>query len=107
MQGTFIFSAIALIFVLVSCAPYPAQAAPQQYSQPPAQIMPFESHQKPEPKDFVGLTIEKAQKLATKHKIRHRIIMRDGKSLPVTRDMRPDRLNFTVNKGVVTKVTKG
>ena len=107
MKKSLFLSAITVLFSLISCAPYPAQATPQQYSQPPAQTMSMPSNKKPEPKDFVGLTHEVAQKLADQHKIRHRVVMLDGKSLPVTRDYRPERLNFTVNKGMVTKVTNG
>ena len=37
----------------------------------------------------------------------NRVIELDGKSLPVTRDYRPDRLNFKVNAGKITAVSKG
>lgn len=60
-----------------------------------------------EPFDFVGLEIEKAEALAEKHKLKNRIIMIDGKPQPATRDHRPERLNFTIEKGRITKVTKG
>ncbi|QTN32717.1 hypothetical protein HZ994_10355 [Akkermansiaceae bacterium] len=39
--------------------------------------------------------------------VRNRIIELDGKPQPVTRDYRPDRLNFRVSDGKVTAVSKG
>lgn len=88
----------------------PTNGVPAQPQTPPAsneQIDAVPLSKSPEPKDFIGLTLEKAQALAKTHKLRHRVVMIDGKPLPVTRDHRPERLNFTVEKGKVTKVTKG
>lgn len=56
---------------------------------------------------LVGLPLEKAAALADAASISHRVVEVDGESRPVIRDYRPDRLNFTVEKGTVTKVTKG
>lgn len=58
-------------------------------------------------KRLVGMPVELAQALAKKHKLPSRVVSVDGKSGIVTLDHRPERLNFTVVKGKVTKVTKG
>ncbi len=73
--------------------------ATQVYSAPDNKV--------PEAKDFIGLELKKAEALADKHKIPHRVVMIDGKHLPVTADYLPSRLNFSIEKGKVTKVTKG
>lgn len=94
-------SLIFLLIVLPSCQPKHSQD-----SSPPG---------KPEtpsaaattPGSFVGLTIEEAKTRAEKADLPHRIVSQDGKEFPVTRDYRPERLNFTVEKGIVTKVTNG
>lgn len=57
--------------------------------------------------DFVGLSHEDAIKLAKKRKLRHRPVMIDGKSLPVTKDMRRDRVNFVIKNGIVVRVSRG
>lgn len=62
---------------------------------------------KPTVEDFIGLSLTEAEKLANKHKLPHRVIMIEGKHLPSTRDYRPHRLNFTIEKAKVAKVTKG
>lgn len=62
---------------------------------------------KPGKDDFIGLSLEKAQALADKHSLVHRVVMVDGKPRPATLDFRPDRLNFTVVKGKVSEVSKG
>ncbi len=56
---------------------------------------------------FVGLTLEKATALAEEHGIRTRVVSVDGEEYMVTQDFLPERLNFTVVKGVVTKATWG
>ncbi len=61
----------------------------------------------PTPDSFVGLTLEAASERAEKADLPHRVVKKDGESLPVTRDYRPERLNFVVEKGLVTKVTNG
>ena len=57
--------------------------------------------------DFKGLSEADAAALAEKRQLKHRVVERDGKPLPATRDMRPDRVNFTVTAGKVTKVSRG
>lgn len=61
----------------------------------------------PTPDSFVGLTAEAAAEKAEKADLPHRVIRKDGEDLPVTRDYRPERLNFTIEKGIVTAVSNG
>jgi hypothetical protein len=61
----------------------------------------------PTPESFVGLELKAAETRADKADLPHRVVRKDGQDFPVTRDYRPERLNFTVEKGIVTKVTNG
>lgn len=56
---------------------------------------------------YLGLTKEEAAALATKEGRRHRISMEDGKVMMGTMDFRPERLNFVIAAGKVTRVTRG
>lgn len=58
-------------------------------------------------KDFVGLTKAEADKLAKERSLKSRVVEEDGKMFPVTKDLRPDRVNFTVKDGKIVKVTRG
>ena len=69
--------------------------------------MTFPADKKPRAQDFVGMPIGQARELADRHQLRHRVVKSDGRPFPVTEDYRPSRLNFTVNKGIVTEVTLG
>ncbi|RYD66016.1 MAG: hypothetical protein EOP83_06085 [Verrucomicrobiaceae bacterium] len=86
-----------------------AACQPKNTPQPP----PPESAEKqpsdavPTPESFVGLTLQEAEAKAKEADLPHRVVRNDGEDFPVTRDYRPERLNFTVEKGVVTKVTTG
>lgn len=66
-----------------------------------------QKQERPADSAFVGLKLEQAEALAKQHKIRARVVMVDGEAMMVTQDYSPERLNFTVEKGVVTKVTRG
>lgn len=103
----------------VSGTPDPPKTPPK-VEQPPKPNLPGGSAEKPRPpkdmnkppsdpkdKDFVGMGEEAAGKLAEKRGLKHRVVERDGQMLPATRDYRPDRVNFTVAKGQVTKVSRG
>ncbi|MEJ6572484.1 MAG: hypothetical protein QNL01_05755 [Akkermansiaceae bacterium] len=57
--------------------------------------------------DFVNLKYKDAVALAKKRKLKYRIVKKDGRSLPVTMDHRPNRLNFTLVKDIVTAVRRG
>jgi hypothetical protein len=56
---------------------------------------------------FIGLSIEQGQALAERHHLPARVVKLDGEEMMVTQDYRPERLNFTVENGVITKVTRG
>jgi hypothetical protein len=61
-----------------------------------------ETHQR-----FIGLDEQAALKLAAELKRPFRVVSRDGERLMVTKDFRPERINATVMKGVITAVTGG
>lgn len=56
---------------------------------------------------LLGLTEAEATKLAEEYRWTSRVIARDGESLPVTMDYRTDRVNFSIEAGVVTAVSLG
>ena len=58
-------------------------------------------------KQLVGLTEGEATKVATGNGWTIRIAMRDGESFMLTTDFQDNRVNFTVENGVVTAVTVG
>lgn len=58
-------------------------------------------------KVFVGLTEQSALDLARDSEIKARITSRDGKPLIVTRDVVPERLNLSIEKGRVVNCTLG
>jgi len=67
---------------------------------------------KPKPKPvgdarYIGMTKEAAAALAKKEGVPSRIVSEDGQVRMLTMDHRPERLNFTVVAGKVTKVTHG
>ena len=94
---------LCLPVALAACQPKHSPETPKPAE--PAETQP--SGEVPTPSSFVGLTLEEAEAKATKADLPHRVIKRDGQSLPVTRDYRPERLNFTVENGKVTEVTNG
>lgn len=55
-------------------------------------------------KDYVGLSETEAVSKAEEKEIASRVIERDGKGLLVNSDRNENRLNFTVENGIVTKV---
>lgn len=97
---------------LILLAPFCfAACQPKHGPQSPAPSQPVEENPQsgdiPTPSSFIGLTEEEAAAKATKADLPSRVIKRDGQSLPVTRDYRPERLNFTVENGKVTHVSNG
>lgn len=58
-------------------------------------------------KEYEGLEIELARIRAGKEGKENRVVMRDGRPSVVTRDYHPERLNFTVEKGIITKCEGG
>jgi hypothetical protein len=96
---------IALTAPLVLFACQPKHSPKTSAGNPEAEKQPTAAT--PTPESFVGLTAQAAAEKAEKADLPHRIIKKDGEDLPVTRDYRPERLNFTVDKGIVTQVTGG
>ncbi len=56
---------------------------------------------------YVGISESQASDKAKKENRSYRVVSRDGEGLPVNLDYGPGRLNFEVQKGVVTKATCG
>ena len=56
---------------------------------------------------FIGMDLKSAEEHAKKNDLIHRVVERDGKPLPATRDYRPNRVNFSVKGGKVVKVNRG
>lgn len=79
----------------------PATPAPAPAEKPATPGDPAEAN------SYVGMTLPDASARADKADIRWRIVEEDGKPRPVTMDYRPDRLNFSVEKGKIIRVTKG
>jgi hypothetical protein len=59
------------------------------------------------PETLIGQPLEKVQAACDAAEVAHRVVEVDGVSRPVTRDYRPERLNFKVADGKITAVTKG
>ena len=53
------------------------------------------------------MSLEAAKAKAENAQLPWRLVRIDGQSRPVTKDYRPNRLNFEVTKGKVTRVTRG
>lgn len=60
-----------------------------------------------DPQSLVGMPLESAQRACNERSLPHRVVLIDGKPQIVTRDFRPERLNFAVKKGIVIAVTTG
>jgi len=58
-------------------------------------------------KAYVGLSLEDAKARAKKEKRRWRLVRVDDEPYPVTSDYVPERVNFEVDKGIVTKAKGG
>ncbi|MGC4015875.1 MAG: hypothetical protein QM755_15330 [Luteolibacter sp.] len=93
--------ALAPLLLLVSCQQDSNKGTPE--ASQPAKPLPDVST----PATLIGLPLKEAEDLADQAKVPHRVISLDGQSRPATMDYRPERLNFTVVKGVVTAVKKG
>jgi hypothetical protein len=53
---------------------------------------------------LVGRQLPAAERIAAKARCPLRVVIQDGKSLPVTEDFSPDRINVRVDRGEVTEV---
>ena len=83
----------------MACDPTPSQPGPP--AENPS------TQETPTPASFIGLTLEAAEVRAKSLDLPCRVIRNDGVDFPVTRDYRPERLNFTVEKGIVITASNG
>ena len=81
----------------------PKDPGKREPAKPPVKTEPDAA----QPDTLIGLSLADAEAAADKAKLPHRVVSVDGQMRMVTRDMRPERLNFTVVNGKITKVTKG
>ena len=56
---------------------------------------------------YIGMNKAAALQLAKESGKRARIISEDGRRMRVTKDYRPERLNFTIKSGKVIRVNRG
>jgi hypothetical protein len=83
-------------------------ACQQRESKPVPESPPEQATANPADADsYLGMTVEEAGARADKAGIRWRVVEEDGQGRPVTKDHRPDRLNFAVAAGKIIRVTKG
>ncbi len=59
------------------------------------------------PRQLVGLSESSATRLAQRNGFRVRVVARDGRNFPVTRDFRRDRVNLSIVRGRVIRATIG
>ncbi len=60
-----------------------------------------------EARAYVGIPLVYAQMLAQANGVRCRVVEKDGQHMAITHDFDNDRLNFSVENGEITKVTRG
>lgn len=80
---------------------------PKSDEKIPAETIPAPEIEVTKTETMIGQPLEKVQAACDAAEVRHRVIEVDGESRMVTKDYRPDRLNFKVNAGLVIEVTKG
>lgn len=104
-RSLLIFTCSLSVCILTSCGSGDSSAAAPESPQEEKATSEDETPSGVE--SFVGLSLEEAQILAEKKGLKHRVISVDGEPRPVTADFLPDRVNFEVEKGKVTKVNQG
>lgn len=95
---------------MVACHQQESKPPPRDTPPAPAAPEPAPEKVSSDPGDassYVGMSVHEASSRADKAGIRWRIVEEDGQSRPVTKDFRPDRLNFAVTAGKIIRVTKG
>lgn len=94
------------VFTIISCQPEaekPAAAEPEPAAEAHAEVTIDIS----KPDSLIGMPLEKVQAACDAAEVMHRAVEIDGEPQIVTKDYRPERLNFAVENGMVTKVNKG
>lgn len=61
----------------------------------------------PSDEAFIGRTADAASALAKEQGLLSRVVSVDGQLRPTTKDYRPNRVNFEIEKGKVVKVSRG
>lgn len=79
----------------------------KSYETIPAETMPAPEIDVTKTETMIGQPLGKVQAACDAAEVRHRLIEVDGVPRMVTKDYRPNRLNFKVKAGLVTEVTKG
>lgn len=95
---------LLLVFFVASCR----ETVPPEAPAPAPAETPVEKGESPgSDSDFVGLTEAEGEALAKERKLAHRVVMVDGEHRPATRDYRPDRVNFELEKGRIVRTSRG
>lgn len=55
---------------------------------------------------IIGLPVSKLTNLLSPYNLVWRVVKKDGKALPTTRDLNPNRINVDVANGVVVKFSR-
>jgi hypothetical protein len=97
----FLFSCFALLLTLPSCQRQSDPVAVEASSPTEPKLDPAM------PESYIRLPEKDAASMAEKAGVAWRIIEVDGQPRPATKDHRPDRLNFALEKGKVIRVTRG
>jgi hypothetical protein len=99
---------IAVCLSLAACQQQESKPQGESPSRAPQSSPPAKVNDDPADADsYLGMTTEEAGARADKAGIRWRVVEEDGQGRPVTKDHRPDRLNFAVAAGKIIRVTKG
>ncbi len=93
-------------FLFTSCQEKEAEPT-EGRDEPPAEETTDASEGEAKDSDFVGMTIEDGEALAKERGLAYRTVEIDGEGLMATADFRPDRVNFSIAKGKIIKVTRG
>ena len=95
----------AASLAVISCQQRSSEPAPEK--DPPAAEKPPDPADPADANSYIGMTLADGSARAEKAGIRWRVVEEDGQARPVTKDYRPDRLNFVVEKGKIIRVNKG
>ena len=93
--------------LLVSCQTKANADAPTQVEVRAAEPSIAAEIDVTKPDTLIGQPLEKVQAACDAAEVAHRVVEVDGVGRHVTRDYRPERLNFKVTNGKITAVTKG
>lgn len=106
-----IYSLITMIFFSLCIAAFSAcNAEPETESQdsepPKADTNKNDSGADNTDKAFVGISKDEAEKLAKSRGLLFRVVKEDGKYLPITKDLRANRISATVENGKIVSTKR-